>query len=351
MEKNDLDLLIASPGSDMAYLAGYFGHASERPAFLLIPKRGEPAIVIAAFESRSLPDYDGTVKILTYTETQDGFDLVRQARSSFSGQMRRVAVSDQIWGRFLLRLQSLMEDAEFAHASGYLRELRMRKDDSELGLLRSAAERTDRALETVLQSPIQGQSEIQVAQRLARAMQENGLSDTFTIVCSGPNGASPHHISGDRVIADGDVVVMDFGGVFQGYHSDLTRTYCVGHATPEAREVYEIVKRAQQTGVDAVRPGAKGQDVDRATRSVIADAGYGDAFIHRTGHGIGLDVHEDPFMVEGETQKLDPGMTVTIEPGIYLEGRFGVRIEDTVAVTPTGSERLNHVPRDQRIVP
>jgi Xaa-Pro aminopeptidase len=351
MATNDVDLLIASPGADMAYLAGYFGHASERPALLLIPRHGEPSIVMALFESRSLPDYGGAVNILTYTETQDGFDMVRAATASSSEDMRRVAVSDQVWGRFLLRLQSLLKDAEFANASGYLRELRMRKDDSELDLLRSAAERTDRALETVLQSPIQGQTEVQVAARLARAMQENGLSDTFTIVCSGPNGASPHHLSSERVIDEGDVVVMDFGGVFKGYHSDITRTYCVGQASPEARKVYEVVKKAQQTGVDSVRPGTAGQDVDRATRAVIGDAGYGEAFIHRTGHGIGLDVHEDPFMVEGESQKLDPGMTVTIEPGIYLEGRFGVRIEDTVAVTATGSERLNHVPRDLRIVP
>jgi Xaa-Pro aminopeptidase len=350
MEEKDLDLLIASAGSDMAYLAGHFGHPSERPALLLIPKSGRPAMVIAAFESRALPAYDGSISVLTYTETQDGFGFVSDAIASFSGDVEKAAVSDQIWGRFLLRLQSILVGADFTHASSYLRELRMRKDESELDALRSAAARTDLALETALQSPIQGQTEVQVASRVARAMQDNGLSDTFTIVCSGPNGASPHHLSTDRVIADGDVVVMDFGGVFEGYHSDITRTYCVRHVEPEVRGVYEVVQKAQQTGVDSIRPGVAGQDVDRTTRSVIDQAGYGDAFIHRTGHGIGLDVHEDPFMVEGETQKLDSGMTVTIEPGIYLEGRFGVRIEDTLAVTPTGSERLNRVPRDLRVV-
>ena len=197
---------------------------------------------------------------------------------------------------------------------------------------------------------MQGRTELEVASRLSRAMQDNALKDTFTIVCSGPNGASPHHLSGERVIAEGDAVVMDFGGVFQGYHSDMTRTYCVGRVDPEIRLVYEVVKRAQQAGVEAVRPGVTGQDVDRATRAIITQAGYGDAFIHRTGHGIGLDEHEDPFLVEGETQQLDPGMTVTVEPGIYLEGKFGVRIEDTVAVAKSGSERLNTVARDLTVV-
>jgi Xaa-Pro aminopeptidase len=173
---------------------------------------------------------------------------------------------------------------------------------------------------------------------------------TFTVVGSGPNGASPHHEVGERTIEEGDMVVLDFGGVMDGYSSDVTRTVHVGEPTAEEREVHDVVRAAQQAGFEAVRPGVTCQDVDRAARSVIADAGYGEAFIHRTGHGIGLAGQEPPYMIEGETLPLEPGMCFSVEPGIYLTGRFGVRIEDIVTVTGNGGRRLNDAPRELQIV-
>jgi Xaa-Pro aminopeptidase len=173
----------------------------------------------------------------------------------------------------------------------------------------------------------------------------------FTVVGSGPNGANPHHEIGERVIQEGDMVVLDFGGLKYGYGSDTTRTVHVGEPTDEEREVHEIVCRAQQAGFDAVRPGIECQDVDRAARAVITDAGYGEYFIHRTGHGIGMTTHEPPYMVEGEMLPVRPGMCFSIEPGIYLPGRFGVRIEDIVTVTPDGvGRRLNETPHEMRLV-
>lgn len=346
LDKRNLDLLIAAPGSDMAYLMGYFGHVSERPALLMIPRGAAPVIVMAAFESKSLPTLDNGVEVLTYGETQDGFDLATSAARSFGGRPMRIAVSDGMWARFLLRLQSVFAGSTFEHASGYLRDFRMRKDPEELARLRSAAERADRALEESLKAPVAGQTERQVASRLANAMQGGGLTDTWAIVGSGPNGASPHHLTGDRQISEGDTVVLDFGGTFRGYQADMTRTVCVGGASSEVRSVYAAVRSAEQAGVDASRPGARCESVDHAARSIIETAGYGDAFLHRTGHGIGLDVHEDPYIVQGNDLTLEAGMTHSVEPGIYLEGRFGVRIEDIVVVTEDGCDRLNHFSRE-----
>jgi len=197
----------------------------------------------------------------------------------------------------------------------------------------------------------EGRREIDIGTDLAALLREHGHSQVdFTVVGSGPNGANPHHELSDRVIERGDMVVLDFGGVRDGYGSDTTRTVHVGEPDDEELKVYDIVRRAQQAGFEAVRPGVACQEVDRAARKVIADAGYGEYFIHRTGHGIGLTTHEPPYMIEGETQPLRPGMCFSIEPGIYLPGRFGVRTEDIVTVTEDGGRRLNNSSRELRIV-
>ncbi len=196
-----------------------------------------------------------------------------------------------------------------------------------------------------------GRPESEVAADLAGFLREHGHSEVdFTVVGSGPNGANPHHEFGERVIEEGDMVVLDFGGIKDGYGSDTTRTVHVGEPTDDEREVYEVVRRAQQAGFEAVRPGVECQEIDRAARRVIADAGYGEQFIHRTGHGIGLTTHEPPYMVEGDTNPLEPGMCFSIEPGVYLTGRFGVRIEDIVTVTDDGGRRFNNTPHELQIV-
>jgi D-alanyl-D-alanine dipeptidase len=229
--------------------------------------------------------------------------------------------------------------------------LRAIKDEDELERLTAAGEAADAAFYDIVQVQFAGRKETEIGADLADALKAHGHSEVdFTVVGSGPNGANPHHELGERVIEDGDMVVLDFGGIKDGYGSDTTRTVHVGEPTDEERQVHEIVEQAQQAGFEAVRPGVACQEIDRAAREVIADAGYGEYFIHRTGHGIGLTTHEPPYMVEGEEHLLEPGMCFSIEPGIYLPDRFGVRIEDIVTVTEDGGRRLNNTPREIKIV-
>ena|SRR5215218_2288314 len=229
--------------------------------------------------------------------------------------------------------------------------LRAVKDDDELERLAAAAKAADACFEEILKVRFEGRRETEVAADLAALLVDHGHSQVdFTVVGSGPNGANPHHEAGDRTIQRGDMVVLDFGGLKDGYGSDTSRTVHVGEPTDEEREVFEIVQAAQQAGYEAVRPGVECQEIDRAARRVIADAGRGDQFIHRTGHGIGLTTHEPPYMVDGEKHRLEPGMCFSIEPGIYVPGRFGVRIEDIVTVTEDGGRRLNNTTRDMQLV-
>ena len=229
--------------------------------------------------------------------------------------------------------------------------LRAIKDADELQRLAAAGVAADQSFEELSQARFEGRRESEIGAELAGLLRRHGHSEVdFTLVGSGPNGANPHHELSERVIQSGDMVVLDFGGFKDGYGSDTTRTVHVGEPSDDERDVYDVVRRAQQAGFEAVRPGVACQQVDRAARKVIDDAGYGEYFIHRTGHGIGLTTHEPPYMVEGETRQMQPGMCFSIEPGIYLPGQFGVRIEDIVAVTETGARRLNNSSRELQIV-
>jgi Xaa-Pro aminopeptidase len=251
-------------------------------------------------------------------------------------------ISDSAWAMHLLGLQRRLPRTSYRSLTDCLPMMRAVKGQDELERLEAAGAAADATYREILDVGFEGRKETDVAADLADLLRHFGHEQVdFTVVGSGPNGANPHHEAGDRVIEHGDAVVLDFGGLMFGYGSDTTRTVCVGEPTQEIRDVHEVVRQAQEAGVAAVRPGATCQDVDRAARAVITDAGYGEAFIHRTGHGIGVTTHEPPYMVEGETQPLVPGMCFSVEPGIYLAGRFGVRIEDIVTVTETGGRRLN----------
>jgi len=251
----------------------------------------------------------------------------------------------------VLGLQAAAPALSWTSASPVLAPLRARKDLDELDALRRAGEAADAAFESICERGLSGRTERDVADELARMLVEHGHDAAdFTIVASGPNGASPHHEPEDRRIAPGDPVVLDFGGSLDGYFSDTSRTVVVGEAPDGLEDVFALVHEAQVAGVEVVRPGVAIQEVDRAARSVIAAGGFGDRFIHRTGHGIGREVHEPPYAVEGDPTVLEPGMTFSVEPGIYLDGRFGVRIEDIVAVTDDGVERLNRSSRELRVV-
>jgi Xaa-Pro aminopeptidase len=251
----------------------------------------------------------------------------------------------------VLGLQKTLPESAYVSMTAGLPLLRAVKGADEIERLAAAGAAADASLEEIVKVQFSGRTENEVAADLAALLRKHGHSQVdFTVVGSGPNGANPHHEAGERTIQEGDMVVLDFGGLKDGYGSDTTRTVHVGEPTDEEREVYDIVRRAQQAGFEAMRPGIACQEIDRAARKVITDAGYGEYFIHRVGHGIGLTTHEPPYMVEGEEHPIRPGMCFSIEPGIYLPNRFGVRIEDIVVATEDGGRRLNNTHRDLRIV-
>jgi Xaa-Pro aminopeptidase len=349
VERAGLDGLLVAPGPDLAYLTGHAPPPLERLTMLVMAAGRDPLLVVPALE-RPLAEMAPGAAGLGIVDWRDAHDdpyaIVGQAIPP-----GRYAITDHTWASHLLALQRTSAERTFVSAGEALPLLRAVKDEQEVERLRAAGSAADAVVAEILGLAFEGRTEREVAQDLARLLREHGHQRAdFTTVGSGPNAASSHHDSGDRRIAQGDAVVMDFGGVMDQYCSDITRTVFVGEPTDEQRAVYAIVRAAQQSAFEAVRPGVEAQDVDRAARRVISDAGYGERFVHRTGHGIGLEVHEPPYIVEGNETALEPGMTFSDEPGIYLEGRFGVRIEDQVVVTAAGAERLNEASRDLTVV-
>lgn len=348
-ESAGLSGLLLTPGPDLVYLTGYAPVAiTERITMLVVPVDGEPTMIVPRLER---PDAEETAgaSVLRLADWPDGSDPY-EATAQLLGP-GRYALSDSAWAMHLLGLQGRLPDTSYVSMTTALPMLRAIKDDDELERLAAAGAAADEAYGEILQVRFAGRSETDVGNDLAALLRRFGHSQVdFTVVGSGPNGANPHHEMGDRIIQRGDMVVLDFGGLKYGYGSDTTRTVHVGEPSDEERSVHEIVRRAQQAGFDTVRPGVECQEVDRAARAVITEAGYGQYFIHRVGHGIGLTTHEPPYMVEGERQPMEPGMCFSIEPGIYLPGRFGVRIEDIVTVTDEGGRRLNRTPHEMAIV-
>lgn len=347
LERLEADVLLVSLGSDLPYLTGYDAMPLERLTMAVIPRDGVATIVVPELEAPRVEPRPGLFAIEPWSETDDPIAIV----ASHARSAGRALIGDQTWAVFLLQLQEALPDTRFGSARPLSEALRIIKDPEEIELLRQAGSVADGVARRLASHHFAGKSEALVAQEVG-AMLESGGNESveFAIVGSGPNGASPHHEAGDRVITEGDPIVVDFGGRYRGYNSDTTRMFHVGEPTARYREVHEVVRAAQQAAFDAIRPGVTAEFVDAAARNVIANAGYGDFFIHRTGHGIGLDAHEDPYIVAGNTQQLEPGMAFSIEPGVYLPGEFGVRIEDIVVCTSDGAQRLNNSPRDVAIV-
>ncbi|WP_326835856.1 Xaa-Pro peptidase family protein [Amycolatopsis rhabdoformis] len=344
----DTDALLIAPGSDLRYLLGQAGGSFERLTTLVVPADGVPALVVPKLEApgyADVPTAELGIDILTWVDGDDAYRLVADR----IGKARRVAVSDFTPALHVLALRSALGDAEQTLAGPVVRELRMRKDAAEIAALRAAGAAIDRVHARVGEWLRAGRTEAEVGADIAAAIVEEGhtVAD-FVIVGSGPNGASPHHDVSDRVIERGDVVVVDIGGPLpEGYNSDSTRTYAVGEPRDaDVAPTYAVLQQAQQAAVDAVRPGATAESIDAAAREVIDAAGFGEFFIHRTGHGIGLDVHEEPYIIAGNTLPLEAGMAFSVEPGIYQPGRWGARIEDIVVVTETGVEAVNTRPHD-----
>lgn len=347
----DVDALLVAPGSDLRYLIGQGGGSFERLTALVVPASGNPLLVVPKLEAPGFSDVPADelgIEVVTWVDGDDPYALTA---SRVSGA-RRVAVSDGTIALHVLGLRTAFGDAEQVLAGPVIRQLRMRKDADEIDALRRAAEAIDRVHARVPSMLLPGRTEAEVGAEIAQSIVEEGhAAAEFVIVGSGPNGASPHHDVSDRVLQQGDVVVVDIGGPLpEGYNSDSTRTYSIGSPAPDVQKAYDVLQRAQQASVDAVRPGATASDVDQAGRRIIADAGMGELFFHRTGHGIGLDVHEEPYIVAGNDIRLEEGMAFSVEPGVYTAGKWGARIEDIVVVTSSGVEALNRRPHELLVV-
>jgi Xaa-Pro aminopeptidase len=342
--------LLVTPGPDLLYFTGYAPIAiTERITMLVVDAAGGSSMIVPILERPDAEDAPAapSLSLVDWTDGDDPYE----ATAALLDPRGTYAISDSAWAMHVLGLQRALPESSYASMTSAMPMLRAIKGDDEIERLAVAGAAADASFEAIAQVRFAGRRESDIAADLAGFLRENGHSQVdFTVVGSGPNGANPHHEMSERVIEDGDMVVLDFGGLKDGYGSDTTRTVHVGEPTDEERKVHEIVLQAQQAGFEAVRPGVACQEIDRAARKVIADAGYGEYFIHRVGHGIGLTTHEPPYMVEGETHLIEPGMCFSIEPGIYLPGRFGVRIEDIVVATEDGGRRLNNTDHALRIV-
>lgn len=340
-----IDAVIVGPGPDLRYLLGVEGDTIERLTSLVLGPGFEPTIVVPRMELAKVRDTAAGelgVRIADWVDGEDPYALVVDALPTSGG---RIAVSDALPALHVIPIGDRV-DARLELATPVLREGRMIKDADEVAELRRAGDAIDAVHRRVADWLRAGRTEREVAADIAEAIRAEGHETVeFVIVGSGLNGADPHHEVSDRVIEDGDVVVVDIGGaVPSGYNSDSTRTYVVGSPTAEQAERIAVLVRAQQAAVDAVRPGVTAHEVDAAARQVLADAGLGEAFLHRTGHGIGVSVHEEPYIAPGNDLPLREGMAFSIEPGIYFPGEWGARIEDIVVVTSDGCVRLNNAP-------
>ena len=341
MRQLGVDTLMLSSGADLPWLTGYTAMPLERLTMLIVPSEGDAVLVVPRLEAARVEPHPELFSVRAWSETQNPVELV----TGVVGRSRRkLAIGDRTWATFLLALQRDLPRSTWATASTVVGPLRAVKDADEIDALRRAAAAADRvAAELVTgQIPLLGRTEADVSRELGeRLVAEGHDSVNFAIVGSGPNSASPHHDPGARVIAAGEAVVCDFGGTMDGYCSDITRTVFTGDPPDEYLDLYAVLAGAQSAAVDAARVGARCQDVDGVARDLIADAGFGPQFIHRTGHGIGLEEHEDPYLVSGNRDPLVAGHAFSVEPGIYVEGRWGARIEDIVVATDAGPDPLN----------
>jgi Xaa-Pro aminopeptidase len=358
-------------GADLRYLTGHVVQPLERLTMLVLPVEG-PATLVAprleAMTARATPAAEaGLFDVRAWDETEDAARIVAaQVAASVGGPSpaggrpaagSRLLVSGQVWAMHLLALQAALPRASFGLATSVLRELRMTKDPVEVSLLRAAAAAADRVIDDVAAGRLLGRTEAEVSREIRERLVAAGHEQAdFAIVGSGPNSASPHHEAGDRKLQAGEPLVLDIGGTRAGYCSDITRTLWLTGGDPGLgpdpafRRLYDAVRSAQAAGRAAVRPGVPCEEVDAAARGVIAAAGFGPQFIHRVGHGIGLETHEEPYLVAGNQEPLREGFAFSVEPGVYIEGRFGARLEDIVVCGPDGPIVLNASARELRVV-
>ena len=361
---HDLAAVIVGVGPDLRYLTGFVGEPMERITLLVVPREGPVSFLVPRLEAQKAVETPlvraGQASVVSFEETDDAAAIAAGlvAPGSATGRTAPdpIGISDRLWAMHVLALQAALPGRRFGPASVVMRELRQVKDADEARLLALAAEAADRTIDAIAAGRLVGRTEAEVSREVRQRLIDEGhdLAD-FAIVGSGPNSASPHHDASGRVIAAGEPIVLDIGGTRAGYLSDTTRTIWVGGEAgldpePEFRRVFELVREAQATATAAVEPGVPAEQIDAAARRVISDGGYGEFFTHRVGHGIGLEVHEDPYMVSGNATPLRPGMAFSVEPGIYLPGRWGVRLENIVLCAPDGATVLNRSSLEMRVV-
>jgi Xaa-Pro aminopeptidase len=348
MRSRGIDGLLVGPSADLRYLVGYHALPLERLTMLVVPAEGEPALVVPELEEARATECgaDRLAPLVLWSETEDPVRMVRDLLRDAGAAEGTLALQDRLWTSFTLQLQSVLPDAGWVAGREVMRRLRLRKTPDEVQALRDVGAAIDAVHARVPDLLRVGRTEAEVGRDIAELILEDHDEVNFVIVASGPNGASPHHETGGRRLEAGDAVVVDIGGTRAGYCSDVTRDYVIGHLPDGYAELHEVLERAQEAAVRCVRPGVTAAAIDGEARGIITEAGFGDRFIHRTGHGIGIEEHEEPWITSDNDEPIVAGMAFSIEPGIYIPGRYGARIEDIVVVTEDGVERVNHRPRE-----
>jgi Xaa-Pro aminopeptidase len=342
MDEKGIDVLLLSLGLDLPYITGYHAMPLERLTMLVVPREGEAQLVIPRMEAARVVPQPGVFDILPWGETENPVEIVARLATA-GGAAKAVAVGDQMWARFLVELLPLLPDAQYSRAD-VVTSMRMTKDAAEIAALRAAGAAVDRIAAQLQAGEISlvGRTEAEVSADLSeRIIAEGHQVTNFAIVAAGSNAASPHHTASDRVIGRNEILLCDFGGTMNGYCSDITRCVYLGTPPADVAEAYAVLHEAQRAAAAAGAVGTPCEDVDRTARRIITDAGFGEYFFHRTGHGIGLDAHEDPYIVEGNSLPLAAGHAYSVEPGIYVEGKWGMRLEDILVATEAGPDPMN----------
>jgi Xaa-Pro aminopeptidase len=341
MKRCGVDAMILSLGHDMPYLMGYLAMPLERLTMLVIPQDGEASLIIPRLEGPRVHQMNDVFTMVPWNETEDPVAIAH----TLLGSAQTIAVGDQMWSRFLVDLLVHRPNAKYVRSVTVMEALRSRKDAAEIAALVAAGAAADRVAAQLHAGdiPMVGRTEAEVSADIsARLIAEGHQKVNFAIVAAGENAASPHHHAGDRVIQYGEIVLCDFGGTMNGYCSDITRCVHIGDVPQDIADAYAVLLRAQAAGVSAGVVGSSCENVDAVTRAIIDEAGYGEYFVHRTGHGIGMEEHEDPYMVSGNTTPIAPGHAYSVEPGIYVPGKWGMRLEDIVVATENGPMAVNH---------
>ncbi|QUW22709.1 aminopeptidase P family protein [Sporosarcina sp. Marseille-Q4063] len=353
LQEQDIDAAFITTPDNVFYISGFDSTPHERLLGVMLFKDADPFLICPLMEVPDVKATGWSHEVVGHVDTEDAWDVVLKAVKQRGSTPASVAIEkSHLTVERLERMTDLFQGATFHRLDEKLNSMRVIKNEEELANLRIAAELADYAIEVGCREIAEGKTELEILMAIEFEMKKKGVQKMSfeTMVLSGPKTASPHGVPGDRKIEQGDFILFDLGVVYNGYCSDITRTVAFGEPTAAKREIYETVKKAEQAAVDLVRPGVKAKEIDKAARNIIDDAGFGEYFTHRIGHGLGISVHEYPSITGANEMKLEEGMVFTIEPGIYKSDVTGVRIEDDVVVTADGVEVLTKFPKELQII-